>query len=43
VYPPEACIDPDWFLLAVSMRSLGEVSEEVLDWEREERPLVPLR
>ena len=43
VYPPEACIDPDWFLLAVSMRSLGEISEEVLDWEREERPLVPLR
>lgn len=43
VYPPEACIDPDWFLLAVAMRNLGDVTEEVLDWERQERrPLVPL-
>jgi saccharopine dehydrogenase (NAD+, L-lysine-forming) len=38
VYPPEACIDPEWFLLAVSMRDLGEVHEEVLEWEREDRP-----
>jgi saccharopine dehydrogenase (NAD+, L-lysine-forming) len=43
VHPPEACIDPEWFLLAVSMRELGEVHEEVLDWNREERrPLVPV-
>ena len=41
VYPPEACIDPDWFLLGVSMRELGEVHEEVLDWERADRnPMV---
>lgn len=43
VFPPEACIDPEWFLLAVSMRQLGDVHEEVLDWERaERRPLVPV-
>jgi saccharopine dehydrogenase-like NADP-dependent oxidoreductase len=41
VYPPEACIDPEWFLLAVSMRELGDVHEAVLPWEREERrPMV---
>jgi saccharopine dehydrogenase-like NADP-dependent oxidoreductase len=39
VYPPEACIEPDWFLLAVSMRNLGAVQEQVLDWDRSERPL----
>ena len=43
VYPPEACIDPEWFLLGVSMRELGEVHEEVLAWDRaERRPLVPV-
>jgi saccharopine dehydrogenase-like NADP-dependent oxidoreductase len=43
VYPPEACIEPEWFLLGVSMRELGEVNEEVLDWDRVERPpLVPV-
>jgi saccharopine dehydrogenase-like NADP-dependent oxidoreductase len=40
VYPPEACIDPEWFLLAVSMRELGDVHEEVREWEREDRSLM---
>ena len=30
VYPPEACIDPEWFLSAVSMRNIGEVNEQVI-------------
>jgi saccharopine dehydrogenase (NAD+, L-lysine-forming) len=30
VYPPEACIDPEWFLSAVSMRDIGEVNEQVI-------------
>jgi hypothetical protein len=43
VYPPEACIDPEWFMLAVSMREIGEVREEVMEWERDKvRPLVPV-
>lgn len=43
VFPPEACIDPEWFLLAVSMRDLADVKEEVLEWERGQRlPLVPV-
>jgi saccharopine dehydrogenase (NAD+, L-lysine-forming) len=30
VYPPEACIDPEWFLLAVSNRRLGDIQEQVI-------------
>ncbi len=33
VYPPEACLEPDWFLGAVTMRKIGDVKEELLDWE----------
>ena len=35
VWPPEACIDPQWFLSAVDMRHVGSVDEQVLDWDRE--------
>jgi saccharopine dehydrogenase (NAD+, L-lysine-forming) len=31
VYPPEACIDPEWFLQAVTMRNIGDVVEEVIE------------
>ncbi len=31
VYPPEACIDPEWFLQAVAMRNIGDVAEEVIE------------
>jgi saccharopine dehydrogenase (NAD+, L-lysine-forming) len=41
VYPPEACIDPEWFLTAVSMRDLGDVHQDVAEWDRDERrPMV---
>ncbi len=30
VYPPEACIDPEWFLSAVSARKIGEIREELI-------------
>ena len=33
VFPPEACLDPEWFLTAVSMRDIGVVKEELLEWE----------
>ena len=35
VFPPEACLDPEWFLAAVAMRDIGEVMEEIFEWERE--------
>lgn len=35
VWPPEACIDPEWFLAAVDMRHLGDIEEQVLDWDRD--------
>ena len=37
VYPPEAkgVLDPELFLRAIEMRQLGEVREEVLDWDRD--------
>jgi len=35
VYPPEACIDPEWFLSAVERRNLGDIEEQLLDWDRE--------
>lgn len=34
VWPPEACLDPEWFLLAVEARRIGEVREEIFDWDR---------
>lgn len=37
VWPPEACIDPEWFLSAVDMRHLGDIEEQVFDWDREDR------
>jgi len=34
VWPPEACIDAEWFLQAIDMRQIGEVREEIFtDWE----------
>lgn len=35
VFPPEACLDPEWFLQAIAMRDIGDVTEEVLDWSEE--------
>ena len=37
VWPPEACMEPEWFLSAIEQRRLGEIEEAVLDWDREER------
>jgi saccharopine dehydrogenase (NAD+, L-lysine-forming) len=34
VWPPEACVDAEWFLQAIDMRHIGEVREEIFtDWE----------
>ncbi len=30
VYPPEACVDPEWFFQAVSNRNVGQVHEQVI-------------
>jgi saccharopine dehydrogenase-like NADP-dependent oxidoreductase len=30
VHPPEACIDPEWFFLAVSNRNVGKVHEQII-------------
>jgi saccharopine dehydrogenase (NAD+, L-lysine-forming) len=30
VFPPEACIEPEWFLSAVTMRDIGDVQEQVV-------------
>jgi len=30
VFPPEACIEPEWFLSAVTMRDIGDVDEQVV-------------
>ena len=45
VFPPEARggLDPELFLRAVEMRNIGDVHEEMLDWEREGAPLAELR
>jgi lysine 6-dehydrogenase len=42
VFPPEAAggLDPELFLRAIEMRNLGDVHEEVLDWDREPPPVV---
>jgi saccharopine dehydrogenase-like NADP-dependent oxidoreductase len=31
VYPPEACVDPEWFFLAVSNRVVAEVHEQIIE------------
>lgn len=31
VWPPEASVDPEWFLAAVAARDIGEVEEEVFE------------
>ena len=36
VYPPEVCIEPEWFLSAIDQRHLGEIDQQLLDWDREE-------
>jgi len=36
VWPPEACIEPEWFLSAIDHRHVGEIEEQVLDWDRED-------
>jgi saccharopine dehydrogenase (NAD+, L-lysine-forming) len=30
VYPPEACVEPDWFLAAVAARRIGDVEERII-------------
>lgn len=30
VYPPEACLDPEWFLAAVAARRIGDVEERIV-------------
>jgi saccharopine dehydrogenase (NAD+, L-lysine-forming) len=30
VYPPEACVDPEWFLSAVAARRIGDVEERIV-------------
>jgi saccharopine dehydrogenase-like NADP-dependent oxidoreductase len=30
VYPPEACVEPEWFLAAVTARDIGEVEERIV-------------
>lgn len=42
VFPPEASggLDPELFLRAIQMRNIGEVHEELLDWDREEDRVV---
>jgi saccharopine dehydrogenase-like NADP-dependent oxidoreductase len=41
VWPPEACLDPEWFFLAVDARQIGQVREEVLDWHPRETTTAP--
>jgi saccharopine dehydrogenase-like NADP-dependent oxidoreductase len=45
VFPPEArgVLDPELFLRAIEMRQIGDVREELLDWDRDEAPLVARR
>ncbi len=35
VWPPEACIEPEWFLAAVQRRNIATIDEQLFDWERE--------
>jgi saccharopine dehydrogenase (NAD+, L-lysine-forming) len=34
VWPPEACIEPEWFLSALDQRQIGDIEEQVLEWDR---------
>jgi len=43
VWPPEGCIDPEWFLMAIDQRQLGRIDEQVLDWDREGTRAEPKR
>lgn len=36
VWPPEACIEPEWFLAAVDARKLGDIEEQLIAWDSEE-------
>lgn len=38
VWPPEACIDPEWFLSAIERRHIGTIEEQVFDWDRAGEP-----
>jgi saccharopine dehydrogenase-like NADP-dependent oxidoreductase len=42
VFPPEAAggLDPELFLRAIEMRNLGEVHEDMFDWDREPPPVM---
>jgi saccharopine dehydrogenase (NAD+, L-lysine-forming) len=42
VFPPEAkeVMDPERFLRAVEARQVGDIKEEILDWHRDEVPMV---
>jgi saccharopine dehydrogenase-like NADP-dependent oxidoreductase len=42
VFPPEARggLDPELFLRAIEMRNIGEVHEELFEWDREEGPVA---
>jgi saccharopine dehydrogenase (NAD+, L-lysine-forming) len=42
VFPPEApgVLDPELFLRAVEMRQIGNIEEQILDWERDKAPMV---
>lgn len=34
VWPPEACIEPEWFLSAIERRHIGTIEEQMFDWDR---------
>jgi saccharopine dehydrogenase (NAD+, L-lysine-forming) len=36
VWPPEACLEPEWFLQAIDTRKIGQIEEQLLDWDRDE-------
>jgi saccharopine dehydrogenase (NAD+, L-lysine-forming) len=42
VYPPEArgVLDPELFLRAVEMRQIGDIQEQMFDWDRDETRMV---
>jgi len=34
VWPPEACIEPEWFLSAIERRDIATIDEQQFDWEQ---------
>ena len=44
VFPPEALgvLSPELFLRAIEMRNIGEIHEELLDWDREDSRMLAL-